>query len=126
MTYKWIGDQCCAKMTATVLLACLLVGGVSAVVDLRCSENAACLERVANEVVRNLRQHRGVRIFDAVTIEPLARRQGRSTEGLWSLITNNAVSFDWSDFTFKVSVPDGRDDALDLKMYESRTAVEKG
>lgn len=123
MTYKWIGDrQCCAKMTASLLLVCLLIGSVTAV-DLSCSDNATCVEEVARDVLRSLRQRKAIRLFDAVTIEPLAR-QGRSTGGLWSLIENNAVSFDWSDFTFKVSVPtDGRDDALDLKMYESRTAA---
>ncbi|KOB73293.1 Uncharacterized protein OBRU01_10959 [Operophtera brumata] len=100
-----------------VLLVCLLIGSVSAV-DLSCSDNATCIEELARDLVRSLRQQKAVRLFDAVTIEPLATRQGRSREGLWSFIESNAVSFDWNDFTFKVSVPrDGRDDALDLEMY---------
>lgn len=110
-------------MTASVLLVCLLIG--SAAAELSCSENATCIEGLAREVIRSLQQRRAVRLFNTITIEPLARH-GRSREGLWSWIENNAVSFDWSDFTFKVSVPrDGRDDALDLEMYESRTAAGK-
>lgn len=109
-------------MTASVLLVCLLIGSATAA-DLSCSENATCIEGLARDVLRSLRQRKAVRLSSSVMIEPL-ERQGRSTGGLWSLIENNAVSFDWSDFTFKVSVPkDGRDDALDLQMYESRTAA---
>lgn len=113
-------------MTASVLLVCLLIGSVTASVDLSCSDNATCIEEIARDLVRSLRQQKAVRLFDVVTIEPLALRQGRSREGLWSWIERNAVSFDWNDFTFRVSVPrDGRDDALDLEMYESRTAKGK-
>lgn len=109
-------------MTAQVLLVCLMLGGAQALVDLTCSDNATCIEEMGRDLVKSLREQKAVRLFELFTIEPLAKRQGRSSKGLWGLVQNNALSFDWSDFTFKFTMPeDGRDDALDMEMFEYRS-----
>lgn len=118
--------ECVIKMTAQVLLVCLMLGGAKALVDLNCSDNATCIEEMGRDLVRSLREQKAVRLFELLTIEPLSRRQGRSSKGLWGLVENHALSFDWSDFTFRFTVPeDGRDDALDLEMYENRSVKGK-
>lgn len=135
VTYKWIGDKrrvfsVCAKdivykMAATVfLIAAALLGHARAgVIDLKCSDNATCIEDMAKDFVRSIRQQKTMRIFDVLTIEPIGTRQARSNEGLLSrLLNNNAFYFDWNDYTFRLWKDQGRENALDFEVYEGRTA----
>ncbi|XP_026322824.1 uncharacterized protein LOC113232360 isoform X2 [Hyposmocoma kahamanoa] len=135
VTYKWIGDKrrvfsVCAKdivfkMAATAfLIAAALLGHARAdVIDLKCSDNATCIEDMAKDFVRSIRQQKTMRIFDVLTIEPIGTRQARSNEGLLSrLLSNNAFSLDWNDYTFRIWKAQDRQDALDLEVFEGRTA----
>lgn len=113
-------------MTAQAVIICILLGCVAARAELDCSDNATCVEQLARNLIRNLRERRAVKLFDTLTIEPLSRRQARASKSIWDFVQDHAVSFDWNDFTFRLTVPeDGRDDVLDLEMYESRTAKGK-
>ncbi|XP_041985536.1 uncharacterized protein LOC121737870 [Aricia agestis] len=108
-------------MKTLVLLA--LLGLVrSEVVDISCSDNATCIENIPRTLVRSIRQRKTVRLFDTFTIEPLNRQAARGNlDPLSRLVMNHAISFDWEDFTFRFSAPEGRSDALDLEVLESRT-----
>lgn len=112
------------KMTPLVLLFVLTVGHVTAgVVELSCSDNATCIDQMLRETARSLRQRKTVRLFDALTIEPLGLRQARANESPLSRFTkNHAFSFDWNDYTFRVTRPQDRSDVMDLEVYESRSA----
>ncbi|CAG9569470.1 unnamed protein product [Danaus chrysippus] len=94
----------------------------SDVVELNCSDNATCIDNMAKELVRSLRQQKSVKLFDLLTVEPLGNRQARSSKDpLTKLLTTHGISFDWNDFTFRFSNPEGRSDALDLEVFESRS-----
>lgn len=96
------------------------------IVDLNCSDNATCIDNMAKELIQSLRQQKTVRLFDTFTIEPLKNRQARSIlDPLTRLISTHAISFDWNDFTFRFSNPEGRSDALDLEVFESRSVKGK-
>jgi hypothetical protein len=114
-------------MTPLVFLVALTLGHVTAgVVELRCSDNATCIEHMLKETARSLRQQKSVRLFDAITIEPLKLRQARSNEGPLARFTkSNAFSFEWNDYTFRLTRPQDRSDILDLEVYESRSAKGK-
>ncbi|XP_049880620.1 uncharacterized protein LOC126377043 isoform X2 [Pectinophora gossypiella] len=108
---------------AALLIAAALLGQARAVVHLSCSDNATCIENLTNEFVRSVRQQKTVRLFDALTVEPLGTWQKRSSEGLLEkILNNNAFSFDWNDYTFRIWKAQDKNDALDLEVYESRTA----
>ncbi|XP_053619789.1 uncharacterized protein LOC128680575 isoform X2 [Plodia interpunctella] len=110
-------------MTAIVFLFALILGHAAAVIELSCSDNATCIDNLAREVVKNLKQQKSVKVFDSLTIEPLGRRQARSNEGpLTKFLKNHAFSYDWGDFTFRVSKPEDRSDVLDLELFEVRSA----
>ncbi|XP_013185011.1 uncharacterized protein LOC106130661 [Amyelois transitella] len=110
-------------MTAIVLLFALVLGHAAAVIELSCSDNATCIDNLAREVVKNLKQQKAVRVFDSLTIEPLGRRQARSNDGpLTRFLKNHAFSYDWGDLTFRVSKPEDRNDVLDLELFEDRSA----
>ena len=111
-------------MTPFVLLIALVaMRSVTAVVELDCSDNATCVEHVTKDLIKNLRQQKAVKIFDLMTIEPLGRRQGRASRGLLTkFLEGHAFSFDWNDFTFRISQPRDGSDNLELEVYESRTA----
>ncbi|KAL4708491.1 hypothetical protein ACJJTC_014099 [Scirpophaga incertulas] len=111
-------------MTPLVFLVALVFGHVSAgVVELSCSDNATCIDHMLKEAARSLRQQKSVRLFDSLTIEPLKVRRGRSNDSPLARFTkNNAFSFDWNDYTFRVTRPQDKSDVLDLEVYESRSA----
>lgn len=113
-------------MTAIVLLiACMVLGHArAAVVELNCSDNATCIDFMAKEFARSMRQQRPVRIFDVLTIEPVERtRQARANQGwLSKFLESHAFSFDWNDWSFRLSKPEDRSGVLDLEVFESRTA----
>lgn len=113
-------------MTAIVLLiACMVLGHARAtVVELNCSDNATCIDFMAKEFARSMRQQRPVRIFDVLTIEPVERtRQARANQGwLSKFLESHAFSFDWNDWSFRLSKPEDRSGVLDLEVFESRTA----
>ncbi|KAG6460660.1 hypothetical protein O3G_MSEX012139 [Manduca sexta] len=126
---KWIDDVCSAsdiviKMTPLVsFVAFLLIGSAAAVVRLECSDNATCIEHATRDMIRSLRQQKAVRIFDLMTIEPLGTRQARSSRGLLTrFLESHAFSFDWNDFTFRISQPRDGSDKLEVEVFESRTA----
>lgn len=105
-----------------VVASALLGQARSGLVELNCSDNATCIDHMAKEFVRSLRQEKTIKLFDLFTIEPLGNRQGRSNKDpLTRLITTHAISFDWNDFTFRFSNPEDRSDALDLEVFESRS-----
>lgn len=113
------------KMTAIVyLIALVVVAEVRGAVELNCSDNATCIDNMAKEFVRSMRQQKAVRLFDLLTIEPLPmRREGRSKQGVLSKFFNtHAFSFDWSDFSFRLSRPEHRSDAVALEVFEGRSA----
>lgn len=112
------------KMTPLVFLFALTLGHVTAgVVQLSCSDNATCIENMLRETARSLRQQKTVRLFDALTIEPLNTRQGRASDAPLTRFTkNHAFSFDWNDYTFRVTRPSNNDDVMDLEVYQSRSA----
>ncbi|KAM3957964.1 uncharacterized protein ACR2FA_008001 [Aphomia sociella] len=111
-------------MTPLILLIALMVGHSTAVVQLSCSDNATCIDHMAKEMFRSLREQRSVKLFDTLTIEPLGRRQARSNESpLSRFLNNHAFSFDWADFTFRVAKPQDRSDVLDLEVFEGRSAA---
>ncbi|XP_063834692.1 uncharacterized protein LOC135083875 isoform X4 [Ostrinia nubilalis] len=134
--YRWIGDSECEsvmlvlqtevtkfKMTPLVLLFALTIGHVTGVVELSCSDNATCIEQMLKDTARSLRQQKTVRLFDALTIEPLGMRSARANESPLTRFTkNHAFSFDWNEYTFRVTRPQGRSDVMDLEIYESRSA----
>lgn len=104
------------------LVAFMLMGNVRAIVELNCSDNSTCIDHMAKEILRSLKQQKSVRVFNVLTIEPLKTRQARSKDWwLTNFLDSHAFSFDWSDYTFKVSPTDGND-ALDLEIYDGRTA----
>ncbi|XP_061723361.1 uncharacterized protein LOC133529624 isoform X1 [Cydia pomonella] len=114
-------------MTAILLIACMVVAQAGAgIVELNCSDNATCIEHMAREFVRSMRQQRAVRVFDALTIEPVAMkglRQARSRQGFLSrFLESHAFSFDWNDWSFRLTKPEERSGVVDLEVYESRTA----
>ncbi|XP_011554423.3 uncharacterized protein LOC105385700 [Plutella xylostella] len=111
-------------MTPIVFLMMLVVSRAAAeVVELSCSDNATCIDGLAKEFVRSIREQKTVRLFDVLTIEPLQRRQARSSQGLLSrFLSGHAFSFDWNDFQFRLSRPEQRSDAMELEVFESRGA----
>lgn len=111
-------------MTPFVLLIALVaMEGVTATVEFDCSDNATCVNHIAKDLIKNLRQQKAVNIFDLMTIEPTGRRQGKASRGLLrKFLENHAFSFDWNDFTFRISQPKEATDMLELEVYESRTA----
>uniref|UniRef100_A0A2A4K425 Uncharacterized protein n=1 Tax=Heliothis virescens TaxID=7102 RepID=A0A2A4K425_HELVI len=105
-----------------LLVAFMLMGDVRAIVELNCSDNATCIDHMAKEILRSLKQQKSVKVFNVLTIEPLRTRQARSKDWwLTNFFDSHAFSFDLSDYTFKLSQADGGD-ALDLEIYEGRTA----
>lgn len=115
-------------MTAIVCLIALLAASAAGeVVDLSCSDNATCIDGMAKEFVRSLRQQKSVRLFDVITVEPLGRtREARSSEGpVARFLGNHALSFDWSDFSFRFSKPEQRSDAVELEIFEGRASKGK-
>ncbi|XP_038219433.1 uncharacterized protein LOC119837760 isoform X2 [Zerene cesonia] len=111
----------------TVLLcivAFALVGQARGLVELNCSDNSTCIDNMVGEFVRSIREQKAVRLFDTFTIEPLrnARQAKAYKDPLTRLLTSHAISFDWNDFTFSFSNTQDKSDALDLEVYESRTA----
>ncbi|XP_048001450.1 uncharacterized protein LOC125238218 [Leguminivora glycinivorella] len=114
-------------MTAILLIACMVVAQARAgIVELSCSDNATCIENMAREFVRSMRQQRAVRVFDVLTIEPVmtsGMRQARSRQGFLSkFLESHAFSFDWNDWSFRLTKPEERSGVVDLEVYESRTA----
>lgn len=59
-----------------------------------------------------------------LTIEPVERtRQARVNQGwLSKFLESHAFSFDWNDWSFRLSKPEDRSGVLDLEVFESRTA----
>lgn len=111
---------------AFVIAAALLSQAQASVVELSCSDNATCIENMAREFVRNIRQQKAVRLFDMLTVEPLTTRQARSNEGPMSkFLQSHAFSFDWNDYTFKLWKALDRNDAMDVEIYEGRSATGK-
>ncbi|XP_046973209.1 uncharacterized protein LOC124539894 isoform X1 [Vanessa cardui] len=105
-----------------VIAFALLGQARSGLVELNCSDNATCIDHMAKEFVRSLRQQKTIKLFDILTIEPIGNKQARSNQDpLTRLITTHAISFDWNDFTFRFSNPEDRSDALDLEVFESRS-----
>ncbi|KAJ8709518.1 hypothetical protein PYW08_009522 [Mythimna loreyi] len=105
-----------------LLVAFMLMGHVRATVDLNCSDNATCIDHMAKEILSSLKQQKSVKVFDVLTIEPLKTRQARSKDWwLTNFFDSHAFSFDWNDYTFRLSQADGND-ALDLEIYKGRTA----
>ncbi|XP_075986436.1 uncharacterized protein LOC142983447 isoform X2 [Anticarsia gemmatalis] len=108
-----------------LFVAFMLMRDVRAIVELDCSDNATCIDNMAKEIIRSVRQQRTVKVFDVLTIEPLQTRQARmarSTDSwLDAFLEGNAFSFDWNDYTFRVSQADDTN-ALDLEIYQGRTA----
>ncbi|XP_052744980.1 uncharacterized protein LOC112053142 isoform X1 [Bicyclus anynana] len=112
-------------MTSLIYLVALALLGQarSEVVELNCSDNATCIDNMAREFVRSMRHQKAVKIFDLFTIEPVESRQARSIQDpITRFMTTHAFSFDWNDFTFRFSNPEGRSDAMDLEVLESRSA----
>ncbi|XP_039760721.1 uncharacterized protein LOC120634296 [Pararge aegeria] len=112
-------------MTSLIYLVALALLGQarSEVIELNCSDNATCIDNMARAFVRSIRQQKPVKMFDLFTIEPVESRQARSSQDpLTRFITTHAVSIDWNDFTFRFSNPEGRNDAMDLEVFESRSA----
>ncbi|CAH0697227.1 unnamed protein product [Spodoptera exigua] len=108
-----------------LLVAFMLMGNVRAIVELNCSDNATCIDHMAKEILRSLKEQKSVRVFNVLTIEPLRTRQARSKDWwLTNFLDSHAFSFDWNDYTFRLSQVDGRNDALDLEIYDGRTAKE--
>nr|XP_037876667.1 uncharacterized protein LOC101740498 isoform X2 [Bombyx mori] len=106
-----------------LLLAFVLVGDVRAIVELDCNDNATCIEQIPKQLIVNLRQKKAVKIFDLITIEPLATRQARSSQDLWTrFLENHAVSFDLLDYTFQITPREDNTNALNFEVFESRTA----
>ncbi|CAH2234558.1 jg18224 [Pararge aegeria aegeria] len=115
-------------MTSLIYLVALALLGQarSEVIELNCSDNATCIDNMARAFVRSIRQQKPVKMFDLFTIEPVESRQARSSQDpLTRFITTHAVSIDWNDFTFRFSNPEGRNDAMDLEVFESRSAKDK-
>ncbi|XP_047036203.1 uncharacterized protein LOC124641968 [Helicoverpa zea] len=105
-----------------LLVAFMLMGDVRAIVELNCSDNATCIDNMAKEILRSLKQQKSVKVFNVLTIEPLRMRQARSEDWwLTNFFDSHAFSFDLSDYTFKLAQTDGGD-ALDLEIYQGRTA----
>ncbi|PZC78343.1 uncharacterized protein LOC110375923 [Helicoverpa armigera] len=105
-----------------LLVAFMLMGDVRAIVELNCSDNATCIDNMAKEILRSLKQQKSVKVFNVLTIEPLRTRQARSEDWwLTNFFDSHAFSFDLSDYTFKLAQTDGGD-ALDLEIYQGRTA----
>ncbi|CAH0597876.1 unnamed protein product [Chrysodeixis includens] len=98
------------------------MGSVRAIVELDCSDNATCIDHMAKEILRSLKEQKSVKVFNALTIEPLRTTQARSKDWwLTNFLDSHSFSFDLSDYTFKLSPADGND-ALDLEIYQGRTA----
>lgn len=93
------------------------------VVDLKCSDNATCIDSLPRKLYTSIKQHKTVRLFDVLTIEPLRSRQARSNQGpLTRLLTSHAISFNWNDFTFRFSNPEDKYDSMDLEVFENRSS----
>lgn len=111
-----------------IFVAFMLVRDARAIVELDCSDNATCIDNMAKEIIRSVRQQRTVKVFNVLTIEPLRMRQARMARSMdsWleTFLDGNAFSFDWNDYTFKVSQADDSN-ALDLEIYQGRTATGK-
>lgn len=104
-----------------ILIALLLAEGVRGTVDINCSDNATCIDGMVTKIVRSLREQKAVKIFDLLTIEPLAARQGRSNEGFLSkFMGNHAFSFDFGGFTFRLAQPRDGSDVVKLEVFEER------
>lgn len=116
-------------MTALVYLLALAVLGQAAaeVVDLSCSDNATCIENLTKEFVRSLRQKKAVRLFDTLTVEPLVRvRQARSHQSpLERFLEGHAFGLDLNDYSFRLSKPEQRNDAIELEVFEGRSTKGK-
>lgn len=113
-------------MTVLVyILALTVVARAGAVVDLNCSDNATCIEGMAKDFVRSLRQQKAVRLFNVLTIEPMTSyREARSRDGVISrFLKSHAFTFDWSDFSFRFSKPQNRNDAIALEVFQGRSAT---
>lgn len=110
-------------MTGIYIIAVLLIGQISAeVVELSCADNATCINNLGRQLYTSIKQRKTVRLFDLITIEPLRTRESRSYKGpLTRLLTSHAISFDWNDFTFRLSNPDDKDDSMDLEVFENRS-----
>ncbi|XP_072935331.1 uncharacterized protein [Epargyreus clarus] len=114
-------------MTAFIYLVALTaLSQVNArIVELSCSDNATCIDNMAKELARSVRQQKTVRLFDLFTLEPLNNRQARSNvDPLTRMLKSYAISFDWNDFTFRFSNPDDDKQTLDLEVLESRSVKE--
>lgn len=135
VTHKWIGDDpgdsvgdkdgTVIKMTPLIyVIAFASMGLVGAeVVDLKCSDNATCINSLPRELYNNIKHHKTVRLFDVLTIEPLKNRQARSNQGpLTRLLTSHAISFNWNDLTFRFSNPEDKYDSMDLEVFENRSS----
>ncbi|XP_034837106.1 uncharacterized protein Osi4 isoform X2 [Maniola hyperantus] len=92
------------------------------VVELNCSDNATCIDNMAREFMRSLRQQKAVKLFDLFTIEPIESQARSNKSPLTRFLTSHAISIDWNDFTFRFSNPQGRSEAMDLEVLESRSA----
>ncbi|CAG4964244.1 unnamed protein product [Parnassius apollo] len=113
--------------TFIYFIAFVLLGQVGAeLVELKCSDNATCIENLGRKLYTSIRQHKTVRLFDLLTIEPLRTRHARSNQGpLTRLLTSHAISFDWDDFTFRLSNPEDKSDSLDLEVFENRSSKDE-
>ncbi|CAH2059524.1 unnamed protein product, partial [Iphiclides podalirius] len=112
-------------MTASMYVVALALMGLAGaeLVDLKCDDNATCINSLPGKLYTSIKQHKSVRLFDVLTIEPLRNRQARSNQGpLTQLLTSHAISFDWSDFTFRFSNPEDKYDSLDLEVFENRSS----
>lgn len=104
----------------------MLTKDAIAIVELDCSDNATCINNMAKEIIQSVRQQRTLKLFNVLTIEPLQSRQAkiksRSMDSwLETFLDGNAFSFDWNDYTFRLSQADDSN-ALDLEIYKGRTA----
>ncbi|CAK1594307.1 unnamed protein product [Parnassius mnemosyne] len=112
-------------MTALIyFVAFVLLGQVGAeLVELNCSDNATCIENLERNLYTSIKQHKTVRLFDVLTIEPLRTRHARSNQSpLTRFLTSHAISFDWNDFTFRFSNAEDKNDSLDLEVFENRSS----
>ncbi|XP_013165455.1 PREDICTED: uncharacterized protein LOC106116241 isoform X1 [Papilio xuthus] len=114
-------------MTGIYIIAVLLISQVnSEVVELSCADNATCLNHLGRQLYTSIKQHKTVRLFDLITIEPIRTRESRSYKGpLTRLLTSHAISFDWNDFTFRLSNPEDKDDSMDLEVFENRSSKDE-
>ncbi|GBP17563.1 hypothetical protein EVAR_12273_1 [Eumeta japonica] len=104
-----------------ILLALVAAQVSGEAVNLKCADNATCIDALVRDFVGHVKAGRAVKLFDALTVEPLGRRDGRSMGNPFSkFFERHAFTIDLSDYALRLSQPEHRSDAVQLEVFQQR------